>query len=76
MVCAVLLHGDGPLKWSVTNGQFDVTSGRLLDTLGSLISTVACNNLSIDLCTRVCGEYSDKLVGTYSLFIQVAYMYM
>ena len=49
VVCAVLLHGDGPLEWPITNGQLDVVGSRLLDALGGLVRAVACNNLSIDL---------------------------
>ena len=37
MIAAVLLHGDGPLKGTVTDGQFDVVGSGLLDALGSLV---------------------------------------
>ena len=37
MVAAVLLHGDGPLEGTVTDGQFDVVGCGLLDAFGSLV---------------------------------------
>ena len=49
MVGAVLLHGDGSLKWSVTDSQRDAVSSSLLDHLAHLVSSVACHYFTIDL---------------------------
>ena len=49
MVGTVFLHGDGPLKGAVPNGQFDVIGRRILEKFGGLVTLVACNHLSIDL---------------------------
>lgn len=49
MVGTVFLHGNGTLKWSVTNSQRDAILSSLLDSLGGLVIAVACYNLTIDL---------------------------
>ena len=52
MVGAVLLHGDGTLKGSVTDSQGDAIPTSLLDQLAHLIGSVACHNFTIDLHRR------------------------
>ena len=49
MVCAVLLHGYGSLKWPVSYGQRDAVCLGLLDDLGGLVAGVASNNFPINL---------------------------
>ena len=49
VVGAVLLHGDGPLKGTITDCQGHLLFWRLLDGLGGFVRAVPSNNLAIDL---------------------------
>ena len=49
VVGAVLLHGDGSLKGSISHSERDASGRGLLDDLTGLVIGVACYHLSVDL---------------------------